>query len=196
MPILNPSFEIPGLDFGQAESWTEVYPAGAEDCVPFYDGSRSIPWENFEQQWSGNEGAQADFAAGDTVPVPFEGVSPHEDFETSWVGPWGGLNHYAQADFNPGDTTAVLFDALYAYEGFEGGWSNNEGSEADFAPGGGGAATAVLFDAALDGFEDFEEEWSNNENAEADFAPGGGGTVSTILFNGATLAYEGFEAGW
>lgn len=203
MEVKNPSFEIPGVSWGQAEDWVESQDSGAEEILEFYDGStRNVPFENFEGGWSGNEGAQLGFGSVDLIALLFENSKhPYENFETSWFGPWGQPNHFAKLAFASTDLLALLFEVgTLAYEGFEIGWSGNENSVLGFDPEvlGGGMLFPLEFDAGVPvQYEDFEEEWYNNELSALGFRPivPGTGVFTALLFDGGTLLYEGFE-GW
>jgi len=205
-PVLNPSFEVPGLSWGQAESWTESYSSGSEDIALFYDGQRYLPWEAFDTEWDNTE-AQLAFGAGDLAAALFETYSPHEDFETTWAMPSapagnGVWNHHYQLLFTSGMLQQAGFGTgPLVYEGFEQEWTTNETSEFGYAPvvsGGGTVLIGTFTDGIPEDIEDFEEDWLGNSNAETGYSPlvVGGATSSAALFDGATLAYEGFGGTW
>lgn len=205
-PVSNPSFEIPGLSWGQAADWTESYSSGAEDIGLFYNGMRSIPWENFEDAWL-NSDAQAGFGSGDLVAALFETWAPHEDFETTWSMPSpiptnGVWNHHSQSIFTSTMLAYGYFDSVVeTFEDFEEEWTSNEDALTGYSPlvsGGASRTVGTFTDAVPENIEDFEEDWYSNDDAKAGFAPVvvGGGAATAAQFDGATLAYEGFEGTW
>jgi len=207
MEVKNPSFEIPGLSWGQAEDWTESYDQGAEDIATFFNGTRFTPIEAFEGEWDNNQAAQSVFGLGDLEAALFEGgYAPQESFETSWIEPQtalgGGIwNHHSAWAFTAGMLSSAMFDSVpEAFEDFEEEWDDNEFSKTGYQPivASGGTVTWGMFDVGVpEGAEDFEEEWDSNQNSKTGYAPivAGGGTLSWAVFTGPVGA-ETFESGW
>ncbi|MBM4370146.1 MAG: hypothetical protein FJ098_00730 [Deltaproteobacteria bacterium] len=73
-----------------------------------FDTGTPEPREDFEEEWSNNQFAQAAFTGGDLTAISFDtGVpEPLEDFEEEWSN-----NQLAQAAFGGGDLVAISFDS-------------------------------------------------------------------------------------
>ena len=88
MEVKNPSFEIPGPNYGQAQDWSEAQAAGAEDVGLFACFGREIPFEPYEEDWEDNHLAQYAFGVSDVVYGLFEaGTEQQETYNTSWCRP-------------------------------------------------------------------------------------------------------------
>jgi hypothetical protein len=142
--VKNPSFEIAGPGWGQAQDWIEEQTGVAEDVATFVDGGRRVPFERYCAGWGSNQLAQVAFGVGDLVVAMFENNSePQETYCTSWVEPQTLVdplnpryNHDAQSQFGVSDLVEAMFNALTDdYEGYQEGWEDNEDSSYMF-PGG------------------------------------------------------------
>lgn len=209
---LNPSFETPGTDYGQAESWTEAYTACGEDVAVFFyhDGPRR-PYENFESSWWGNHLFQTVFLYTDIVSAFFcGGAVLHENFDGNWYSPGGvpGLDNAAAVfEFVSGNHQVAVFDGGSDEEDFESGWGSspyNQGYDPDgFDVAADARLTAASFDTlAPESVEDFEEYWQSNQTYDSDgFAMNGvEANLSAARFSvgGFPLVqpYENFESDW
>lgn len=207
---LNPSFETPGTEYGQAESWTESYTACGEDVATFFyhDGPRR-PYENFESSWQYNHNYQWVFLYTDIVSAFFCGDAvPYENFEGNWYSPGGvpGLDNAAALfTFVPLNHQVAVFSDGGDEEDFENDWGvspfNQNYDPNGFNTGADARLTAAAFDAGGENYEDFEESWQSNETYDADGfnANGAEPKLTAALFLdglGGTTAYETFNAGW
>jgi hypothetical protein len=211
--IINPSFEIPGTDYGEASDWTDAQSVGAEDIAQFSDGTRPIPQEAFDGGWDNNENFQIAFGVSDLVHALFEaGSHQEEDFETSWRLPsiaatpiW---NHHSVWVYSASNFSYAIFNSAGAsptvYEGFEQRWPVAQISPPDAGfsddvavpPVPAGASTKCLFNAATQAYEAFEKNWLVNQDYESAFDDVGGGATRVAAAFTGPANYENFEGAW
>jgi len=201
MTILNPSFETPGINPGEANDWDEGYSNAAEDIAAFahHDGY-TRPWEDFEQLYGvdpWNNAWQSEFLVTDIVRALFDGGGKQqEDFESGWKEPASPTavpyNQTSQFVYYSGNFAVAMFDTLAdEFEDFEENWGHapwNQSLDTGFAIGADPNLTIASFDTVPQDFEDFEEEWKDNETP--------GLMYTQAMFDGLTLLYDGFEGTW
>lgn len=204
--VANPSYETPGADYGEAESWIETYTNCGEQVATFFyhEGPRR-PSESFESSWDDNHLYETAFALADLVHALLCGLAvPYENFEGNWHSPQlaGADNAASVFVFVTANHVAALFADGADEENFENGWGISPFNEG-YDPNGFDAApdprlTAAAFDPlSLENVEDFEEYWQSNQTYDTDgFAMNGAepNLTAAVFLSGFT--YDGFEAGW
>lgn len=173
----NIGFETAGASAGLASGWTCVFFATAEEWAA-YDVTTPEPWEDFEEEWSGNEAHYWTLPATATASYDTTPAEPREDFEEEW----DNEPHYWEL----ASTATAAYDvALTSFEDFEDEWDDNEDGVFEFA---GGELTAANYDVGVpEAREDFEEEWKSNEDDITEFTV----ELVTGTFDGEN--YEDFE---
>jgi len=181
----NLGYEVAGAAPGDADAWTWTSGMADELVAIWGTGAPRADQEDFESEWSSNEGYLFAFEDGDLLAPTFDSdVSDGEGFEDFEEG-WGGVEHY---HFALPATATALFDSFSpeAVEDFEEEWDGNEGYDLTL-----GAATLAEFDAGSpQEVEDFEEEWSGNE--AYDFTLGAA-TAASFDDGGTPEDVEDFE---
>lgn len=175
----NIGFETAGASPGLASGWSCVIVATADEYAA-YDVTVPQPWEDFEEEWSGNEDHYWTLPATATASYDTTPAQTYEDFEEEW----NNEPHYWELSA----TATALYDsgAADAFEDFEEQWNtNNEDGVFEFV---GGELTAANYDAGLpEAREDFEEEWLSNEDDIMEFTV----ELVTGTFDGEN--FEDFE---
>lgn len=202
--ITNASFEEPGINPGQADSWTESYSAGSEVIADFqYDDGYTRPFEDFASFWWYNHNYQLLFAITDLVSAFWSGFgSQHEDFESGWKAPvtpsTPPFNETSLFVFSVDTFSVATFSDADELDDFEDNWGNSPYNQTWVSDGADAGLTTGLFDyhggvGLMESVEDFEEHWKDNEDYDSDgFAMNGAepGLVG-CLFSGYT--YEAFD---
>jgi len=207
---LNPSFETPGTEYGQAESWTETYTVCGEDVATFFyhEGPRR-PYESFESSWDDNHLYQLEFLYTDIVSAFFSGgAMQYENFDGNWHSPSpAGVDNAASVFvFQAGNHVAAIFSDGGNEEDFESDWGLSPYNQAadlnGFNAGADARLTAASFDApaAPEAVEDFEEYWQNNETYDSNGFNANGAepnlTAALFLSGMVYVEYEDFEGVW
>lgn len=147
----NLSFEIAGLEPGEAAEWIQTQLASAEELASYGPSSLSVrrrPEEDYEDGWLSNEDFV--FALGLTEDAFYDlAIAPErgEDYEEGWL-----------SNENFGFVLSGIDVAMYDstpqdIEDFEEEWLSNENFEFVL-----GAITSAAF-GGIGGAEDFEQSW-------------------------------------
>lgn len=218
--IRNKSFEIPTYNLGEAAYWDEIYPFGGNNWCGFVAGSREVPFETFNSDWSNNENSVTYFVTGTVAFALFnyptslyyeysayyatEYYHAIETFNSGWKEPSTDPGTNDQSIFSFLDTSGAYTLAPFDgedQEDFDESWASNENSCVAFTDVSGLAvATNATFDSGSpEAYEDFNEEWQDNEDYAIAFnsptlvVPGTAGR-SVAQFDG--VSFETFETAW
>ena len=155
--IVNPSFEQPGPDPGEAQGWTLTSVTSVEEWAGF-GTSPPRAMEDFGE-WDGTEAAIFIFAPAHLRAAVF---APSSKEQETFDAGWG--NDTFLLDLGSTPTAAAVFDAGIpeAVEDFEDDWLSG-GAWADSWDDVTGQA--AIFGPASMPIETYEEGWANNEGA-------------------------------
>jgi len=173
--ITNPLFQDPGPLAGTALGWA-VVAVVSEHRFAAFDVAQPEAYEDFEQEWLGNQNFDHEWAEVSSETAIFYAAmitaTPYDDFEQGW----SDNEHFLLA---LGPVEEALF-AGDAGEGFEHDWSSNQFFKHDWSE---VSSTSALFGAGLEPFDGLENGWNNDA-----FLPDWGGVTPDplVLADGAT----------
>jgi hypothetical protein len=174
MAVLNPSFETPGANPGEAEHWTLSTYTSKERIAGF--GPEPFRAQEDFERWVDLLTSLDQTAIGFFDPL----LEGYEDFEEGWQ------NDVYLTELPTGHVAVAPFDGG-AVEDMEDGWSNAPyaWSWDDVT------ASTGMFDG--EPREDFEENWRSNENYAWDWSAV---SSATGYFDSGTDPNEDFENDW
>jgi hypothetical protein len=150
MPVLNPSFELPGADPGDALDWTFDFVSTAVEYATFEKATAAIPTTLVPTETPLGVELILDPSGSTILFVATDVEEASEDMEEGWLS-----NEDFLFEFMPANLEFARFDLLLR-EAFEPGWDNDPGLLDNFDA---IASEAASFDTAPEEFEDFAADW-------------------------------------